>query len=356
MRMGQNYDHLSAEERGAIMTGLARGESARQLARWLGRSPSTITRELARNKHRDPQRGPTLGRPPLPYDATRAGCRARRLGRMPRRPRKLSRDTRLWRCVRRLLAKGWSPQQVSRTLHRKHPTQTAWHVSHETIYTAMYAAPRGELRRGLIALLRQHKCARRPRGQGANRRGQMGELPSIHTRPPEATERLLPGHWEGDLIKGARNQSSVGVLVDRRTLFVKLVKLQGCSAQDALEGFSRAFQPLPPALRQTLTYDQGKEMASYKTLSQRTGLAIYFADPHSPWQRGICENTNGLLRQYLPKGTNLSVHSQCQLDAIARRLNLRPRATLGYHCPAEMFMRALGREDLATQIDDALLD
>jgi len=184
----------------------------------------------------------------------------------------------------------------------------------------------------------------------------MADLPSIHDRPPEANERLLPGHWEGDFIKGARNQSSVGVLVDRRTLFVKLVKMTGCSAQEALEGFSRAFQPLPAELRQTLTYDQGTEMALHKTLSERTGLAVYFADPHSPWQRGICENTNDLLRQYLPKGTDLSIHSQRQLDAIARRLNLRPRATLGYHCPAEMFMRALGRDDLAQRIDDALLD
>ncbi len=229
-------------------------------------------------------------------------------------------------------------------------------MSHETIYTAIYAAPRGELRRGLVALLRQHKCARRPRGQGANRRGRMHDLPSIHDRPLEANERLLPGHWEGDFIKGARNRSSVGVLVDRRTRFLKLVRMEGCLAEDALKGFSRAFRPLPPELRQTLTYDQGKEMALYRTLSERTGLAIYFADPRSPWQRGICENTNGLLRQYLPKGTDLSVYSQKQLDAIARRMNLRPRATLDYHCPAEMFIRAMGRDDLADAIDGALLD
>lgn len=353
--MGYRYSHLSAEERGAIMLGVSGGQSGRQLARLLGRSPSTIARELARNGHCRRPGVPRLGRPRHPYDATRAGQRARHLQRKARRLRKLHPQTRLWCCVRRLLAKGWSPQQVSRTLRRRHPDQVAWHVSHETIYTAIYAAPRGELRRGLVALLRQHKCARRPRGQGANRRGRMANLPSIHDRPPAANERLLPGHWEGDFIKGARNRSAVGVLVDRRTLFVKLVKMQGCSAQIALEGFSRAFQPLPPELRQTLTYDQGKEMAMYQTLSERTGLAIYFADPHSPWQRGICENTNGLLRQYLPRGTDLSVHDQHELDAIARRLNLRPRATLGYHCPAEMFMRALGRDDLAQQIDDALL-
>lgn len=353
--MGKCYSHLSPEERGAIMVGKARGESARQLAALLGRSPSTISRELKRHGHREPGTSPRLGRPRLAYDAQRAGQRARRLRHKPRRERKLRRDGWHWRLVRRLLAKGWSPQQISRTLRRRHPDEAAWHVSHETIYTAIYAAPRGALRRELVALLRQHKCARRPRGQGANRRGRMADLPSIHERPPEANERLLPGHWEGDFIKGARNRSSVGVLVDRRTLFLKLVKVNGCSAQEALEGFSRAFRSVPPDLRQSLTYDQGKEMALYKTLSERTGLAIYFADPRSPWQRGICENTNGLLRQYLPKGTDLSVHSQKQLDAIARRMNLRPRATLDYHCPAEMFMRALGRDDLAEAIDGALL-
>ena len=353
--MGRHYNHLSAEERGAIMVGKARGESARQLARVLGRSPSTISRELARNGHREPSETPQLGRPTLGYDASRAGRRARRLACKPRRERKLRRDGRLWCLVRRLLCKGWSPQQVSRTLRRQRPDEPGKQVSHETIYTAIYAAPRGELRRGLVALLRQHKCARRPRGQGANRRGRMHDLPSIHDRPSEANERLLPGHWEGDFIKGARNKSSVGVLVDRHTLFLKLVKMEGCSAEDALQGFSWAFRPLPPALRQTLTYDQGKEMALYKTLSEQTGLSIYFADPRSPWQRGICENTNGLLRQYLPKGTDLSVHSQKQLDAIAKRMNMRPRATLNYHCPAEMFMRALGRDDLADAIDGALL-
>ena len=354
--MGQSYSHLSAEERAAIMLGMARGESARAIAGVLGRSPSTMVRELSRNGHRMAGRT-RMGRPPRDgYDATRAGQRARRLVRRPRRARKLAPDSPLWRCVHRLLSKRFSPQQISRTLRRQHAEEAIWQVSHETIYTAIYAAPRGALRQGLVALLRQHKCARRPRGQGANRRGRLHDLPSIHDRPPEASERLLPGHWEGDFIKGARNQSSVGVLVDRKTLFVKLVKMEGCSAADALKGFSRAFKAVPERLRQTLTYDQGKEMALHRTLSARTGLKIYFADPKSPWQRGICENTNGLLRQYLPKGTNLSVHGQRALDAIASELNTRPRATLDYHCPAEMLMRAIGRDDLAQQIDDALLD
>jgi IS30 family transposase len=355
--MGQKYSHLSAEERGAIMSAKAGNVSSRSIAAMLGRSASTITRELKRNGHREPGRRHN-GRPPKEqrYDATQAGRRARRLARRPRRRRKLRSGTWLWRKVQHWLGKGFSPQQISCTLRRQYPNRPAWHVSHETIYTAIYAAPRGALRQGLVALLRQRKCARRPRRRGVERRGRMAGLPSIHERPEEANERLLPGHWEGDFIKGARNRSAVGVLVDRRTLFLKLVKMQGCSAEEALKGFGRAFAPLPGGLRKTLTYDQGKEMALYKTLSKRTGLSIYFADPHSPWQRGICENTNGLLRQYLPKGTDLSVHTQRHLDAVARQMNTRPRATLGYHCPAEMFMRALGRPDLAKAIDDALLD
>lgn len=352
--MGRIYSHLSAEERGVIMAMLAQGSSARAMATVLGRAPSTVARELMRNGHRLKPVS-VMGRPRLPYDASQAGRRALRLARKPRRRRKLASDAALWRQVRAMLRKRWSPQQVSRTLKRQYPAEPALHVSHETIYTAIYAAPRGALRRELVALLRQHKCTRRPRGQGADRRGRMHDLPSIHERPPEANERLLPGHWEGDFLKGARNRSSVGVLVDRATLFLKLVKMDGCSAQEAMEGFSRAFAPLPVEARRTLTYDQGKEMALYRTLSERTGLAIYFADPRSPWQRGICENTNGLLRQYLPKGTDLSIYSQAELDDIAQSMNTRPRATLDFHCPAEMFMRALGRHDLAQEIDDALL-
>lgn len=355
--MGLHYSQLSAEERGVIMAMKAQGSSSRAIAKALGRTSSTITRELARNGHQDPApvSAPRMGRPRSPYDAVCASRRAQRLRRKPRRPRKLLRDGDLWRQVRRLLDQGWSPQQISRTLRRFFPDVPAWNVSHETIYTAIYAAPRGTLRRELVQMLRQHKSTRRPRSGGEDRRGRLPDLQSIHLRPPEADARLLPGHWEGDLIKGARNQSAVGVLVDRSTLYVVLAKMQGSSALDALEGFAKALMPLPEAARQTLTYDQGKEMALHRVLSQRTGVEIYFADPHSPWQRGICENTNGLLRQYLPKSADLSVYSQEQLDEIAVRLNHRPRATLDFHCPAEMFMRSLGHVELADRIDAALL-
>lgn len=327
--MGKQYQHLSIEERAVIMTMRGQGESVRRVAAALGRSPSTISRELQRNgaSIRDSVH---LGRPRnVPgYDARAAGERAKRCRRRARRIRKLDRHGSLWSQIHALLLRKWSPQQIAGTLGC---------VSHETIYTAIYAMPRGALRRELTLLLRQGRAKRRPRSRGTDRRGQMPDLPSIHLRPPAVDDRLLPGHWEGDFLKGAANRSAVGVLVDRSTLFLMIVKMDGCSAQAALEGFRRAFAPLPPHLRQTLTYDQGKEMALYAKLAESTGLSIYFADPHSPWQRGICENTNGLLRQYLPKGTDLSVYSQRQLDTIAWEMNTRPRASMGFRSPAEVF-------------------
>jgi len=336
--MGKYYEHLSAEERGVIMAMTLADCSARAIALALRRATSTVTRERDRNGWKAEADRGVMGRPPIAggYDACRAGRRAARLRCRPRCRRKLARNTCLWRHVRHHLELGWSPEQIAGTLKREHPGQPHLQASHETIYTAIYAHPKGELRRELVVLLRQSRGARRPRTR-VSRRGRMHDLLSIHLRPPEANERLLPGHWEGDFIKGTANHSAVGTLVDRRTLFVMLAKVNGCSAQAALEGFGRAFGPLDPALRKTLTYDQGKEMALHARLSEETGLQIYFADPHSPWQRGINENTNGLLRQYLPKTEDLSRYSQRELDQIAWALNTRPRKSLGFRTPAEVF-------------------
>jgi len=346
--MGERYAHLGAEERGTIMAMTLEGRSARAIATTLERAPSTISRERRRNGwKRDSERGP-LGRPAIAggYDARRAGRRAARLRRKPRRPRKLARGSALWREVGGYLKRYFSPEQIAGTLKRRYPGEPALHASHETIYTAIYAHPRGTLRRELIAFLRQGRGARRPRRRGTDRRGRLHDLLSIHLRPPEANERLLPGHWEGDLLKGARGQSAIGTLVDRKTLFVMLVKLAGADAAAALEGFTRAFAPLDPALRKTLTYDQGKEMALHRALAEGSGLTVYFADPHSPWQRGIMENTNGLLRQYLPKGTDLSRYSQRELDRVAWSLNTRPRKSLGFRTPAEVFLEHCYTEGL----------
>jgi IS30 family transposase len=337
--MGTHYEHFCAEERGTIMAMLEAGRGVTEIARVLQRSPSSVSRERRRNGWRpDAERG-VMGRPTIAggYDAKRAGQRARRLCRRARRGRKLARCSALWAQVRSQLELGWSPEQIAGTLKKDHPGQPHVQVSHETIYTAIYAHPKGALRREVVALLRQGRGARRPRTRGKGHRGRMADLLSIHLRSPEANERLLPGHWEGDFIKGTSNHSAVGTLVDRRTLFVMLAKMNGCSAQAALEGFATAFGPLDPTLRKTLTYDQGKEMALHKLLAERTGLQIYFADPHSPWQRGINENTNGLLRQYLPKNEDLSRYSQRELDNVAWLLNTRPRKTLGFRTPAEVF-------------------
>ena len=330
--MGSHYAQLSAEERGVIMVMRSQGSSVRAVAEQLRRSASTVSRELRRNGDRSASGRSAMGRArktgETGYDATRAGHRARRLRGKPRRRRKLCRSSLLWQQVVERLHWRWSPEQIAATLGC---------VSHETIYSAIYAIPRGALRRELTVLLRQGRAQKRPRSRGEDRRGRMHDLPSIHVRPPAADDRLLPGHWEGDFIKGAGNHSAVGTLVDRYSLFVMLAKMDGCSATAALTGFSAAFAPLDATLKQTLTYDQGKEMALHRRLAESTGLAIYFADPHSPWQRGINENTNGLLRQYLPKGTELSQYSQRDLDQIAWSLNTRPRKSLGFKTPAEVF-------------------
>ena len=256
----------------------------------------------------------------------------------PRRERRLVPGNPLWEKVLDLLRAGVSPEQASATLKRMHPDDIRYHVSHETIYTAIYAMPRGELRKDVVTMLRQSHKRRRPRSRGEDRRGAIPGMVSIHERPPEVAERLVPGHWEGDLIKGARNASAVGTLVERTTLFVTLAKVDGSSAEAAEKGFSFVLNRIDAQYRLSMTYDQGKEMARHKNLAEKTGIKVYFADPRSPWQRGINENTNGLLRQYLPKGTDLSVFSQDELDNIALKLNTRPRKSLGWKCPAELFL------------------
>ncbi len=214
-----------------------------------------------------------------------------------------------------------------------HPEASSLQVSHETIYTM----PRGELGRQVIGWLRFGHAKRRPRARGEDRRGKIPDRVSIHDRPPEVEERLVPGHWEGDLIKGAHNSSAVGTLVERTTLFTVLSRMDNASAEAALSGFSHVLNRIEAKKRLSLTYDQGREMAAHQRLTEATGVKVCFADPHSPWPRGINENTNGLLRRYLPKGRDLSGFTQKELDAIAWRLNTRPRKSLGFQCPAELF-------------------
>ena len=306
------------------------GCSTRAMARVLQRSPSTVSRELARN---------TAGGQGYGSHVAQQACQARQ--RAARPCAKLQPDGLRWGLVLTLLDWKWSPQQIAGTLRRTFPGQPERHVSHETIYTAIYAQPRGELRRQLIACLRQGRGTRLPRTRGNDRRGQIPEMVSIHVRPPEVQDRVMPGDWEGDFIKGAGNKSSVGVLVERSTRLVLLAKMEDATAASALAGFTAKLNSIAEPMRRSLTYDQGKEMSRHQQLELNTGVKVYFCDPHSPWQRGTCENTNGLLRQYLPKGTDLSVHSQDDLDAIADSLNNRPRATHGFNTPLAVFAHML---------------
>lgn len=233
----------------------------------------------------------------------------------------------------------FAPADCPHTAGYAPPEDSSQHVSHETIYNAIYAYPRGELKKQLIALLRQGRSGRRPRSAGQDRRGQIPEMLSIHVRPPEVDDHLMPGHWEGVLIKGANNQSAVGVPVERSTRLVLLCKMPDATAQSALVAFTAKLKQVIEPMRQTLTYNQGKEMARHRELAQATGVRVYFCDPHSPRQRGSCENTNGLLRQFLPKGTDLSVHDQDALDSIADMMNNRPRETLGWKSPYQAFQQ-----------------
>ena len=263
-----------------------------------GRPASTVSRELTRNTCS------VVGYASAPAQSLSTSRRE-----AARPCPKLHSQSMSWRVVLTLLEWKWSPQQISGTLKRMWPNDPTQHVSHETIYTAIYAQPRGELRRQLIACLRHGHSTRMSRKRGTDRRGQIPDMVSIHVRPPEVDDRVMPGHWEGDFIKGAGNQSSVGVLVERTSRLVLLAKMEDATAASALAGFTAKLNSIAAPLRQSFTYDQGKEMTRHQELSAATGVRVYFCDPHSPWQRGTCENTNGLLRQYLPKGTDLSIYS-----------------------------------------------
>lgn len=323
--MRNHYQQLQAEERAMIMLMRQQNSSVREIARVLSRAPSSISREVNRN----------LIATPAGYDPVLAGARAKCMQKVVRQHRKLAPDTPLFGVIDYFLRQQWSPEQIGGTLRRMYPDDPTKRASHETIYTALYAMPRGELRRDLIACLRQGNDLRRPRSRGDDRRGHLPDIQSIHLRSPEADDRLVPGHWEADLIKGAFNRSAVGTLVERSTRLLLLARMPDASAASALAGFSAALQRVTPSLRKTFTYDQGREMSRHRQLAQQTGVQVYFCDPHSPWQRGTNENTNGLLRQYFPKGTDLSRHPAEDLAAVAHALNTRPRKTLGWKTPAE---------------------
>lgn len=319
--------HLSVRERESISRALAAGQSLRQIASDLGRACSTVSREVQRNGGR------------TRYRACAAEDRAWQAARRPKQCR-LAINGRLQALVAEKLADKWAPQQISNWLEREHPEDDNLRVSTETIYQSLYVQTRGALKKELIAELRLASRIRHPHGYSPGKRGQIvGAIP-ISQRPAEANDRAVPGHWEGDLIYGSNN-SYIGTLVERHSRYVILMKLKGKDTKTVIAALTKHIQALPIELRRSVTWDRGLEMADHAQFTVDTKVQVYFCDPQSPWQRGSNENTNGLLRQYFPKGTDLSIHSQVRLNRVAAELNERPRMTLGWACPKEALEAAL---------------
>jgi IS30 family transposase len=313
---------LRLDEREEISRGLAAGRSIRQIACGLGRAPSTVSREIRRN-------GGSQG-----YRANRAEQRAWNCGLRPK-PCRLASQARLRWCVAQKLAQQWSPEQIAGWLKRQYPTDPDMQLSHETIYRSLFIQARGVLKKELMAHLRTKRQLRQAKG-GVTKSGlgQIADTVSIRERPADAEDRAVPGHWEGDLLCGA-NHSYMVTLVERASRFAMLLKIPSSDTATVVAALTRHIGRLPAELRRSLTWDRGKEMAAHKAFTVATDVQVYFCDPRSPWQRGSNENTNGLLRQYFPKGTDLSNFSQAHLNKVALLLNQRPRKTLGFESPAD---------------------
>jgi IS30 family transposase len=345
--------YLSIDEREEIFAGVERGESIRAMARRLGRAPSTVLRELRRNmQHMYRTRWRLAGRAgrprvrPFDYRPSLAQKRAEQERARPK-PAKLAGNLPLRELVQTKLERKHSPKQIAVGLRRQFPEQPEMWVSHETIYRSIYVQGRGALRHELAACLRTGRALRKPRRKVDQRRGRIPGMVSISERPPEVEDRAVPGHWEGDLILGKEGKSAIGTLVERSTRFVILLHLpHGQSAADIEQAMLAATRKLPRTLWKTLTWDRGSEMSRHAQISIATGLQIYFCDPAKPWQRGSNENTNGLLRQYFPKGTDLSFWGPGYLELVSAEINNRPRQTLSWDTPAEALDKLLSKASL----------
>ncbi len=329
---------LNIAEREKILAGINQGLSIRAIAASLGRAPSTVSRELARNLRQKYFR-PASRRGPRPlawnYSPHLSQYRAETGAARPK-VAKLAERPRLRQEVQDRLEEEHSPEQIAARLRVDFPDEPEMWVSHETIYQSLYVQGRGALRRDLAVRLRTGRALRKPRRRAAERRGRIPDMVNISERPPEVEDRAVPGHWEGDLIVGANSGSAIGTLVERMTGFVMLLHLPDNHGADAVqEAMVNAMSQLPAVLKKTLTWDQGSEMSNHVQIAAATDLDIYFCDPHSPWQRGSNENTNGLLRQYFPKSTDLSVYAPDYLEHVALKLNNRPRKRHAWKTPAE---------------------
>lgn len=335
--MGTRYRRLSTEEREEISLGLACGDSMRKIAAKLGRAPSTVMRDVRRQ--RDLRRG---------YRAHAAASLARyRAARRRKGKTKLGGNVRLRRYVERGLLGLWSPAQIAMAVREEYPHDMTMRISPETIYGYVYVLPRGSLKKELIASLRREHKYRRKRKTGpkvAETRGRIADMLSIEERPKEVADRIVPGHWEGDLIVGKRNQSAIGTLVERTTRFTILVPLRAKDPASVRRAYARELRRLPKELARTLTYDQGKEMGQHRKFTVDTGIKVYFAHPSSPWERGTNENTNGLIRQFFPKGTDFTKVTARQIKRAQRMLNGRPRMTLNWKKPEYVFQKIVALE------------
>ena len=325
----ERYRRMSLMEREELSRMLAAGYSLRATGRALGRAPSTVSRELSR-QHASP----------VTYRAVRAHQRAQRWAHHPRKPRKLAVQPRLRRAVLTLLAQRWSPEQIARGLPQRYPDEPTMRISHEAIYTYLYVLPRGVFKRELTHYLRRRHRFRRPRKVRLSSRP-IQDLISIDERPAAVADRTVPGHWEGDLLVGHANASALGTLVERTTRFTLLVPLKAKDAGAVRRAFARELRTLPAQLRRSLTYDQGQEMREHRLFTKQTKMRVYFAHPHAPWERGTNENTDGLLRQFFPKGTRFHQLSRREIKRVQAMFNDRPRKVLNWHSPAHAFTQLL---------------
>jgi len=316
---------LGLSEREEISRGLAEGQSMRAIASSIQRAPSTVSREIRRHRGRER------------YRAAEADQRAWDRAHRPK-PCRLAVERRLQKIVARKLSVNWSPEQISGWLKRRYPGDPEMQISHETIYRSLFVQARGVLKKELVAHLRTRRVIRRAKKSrtGGQGRGQIIDAISIRERPAEVEDRAVPGHWEGDLLAGSHN-THIATLVERQSRFTMLVKVKGRDTRTVVRALGKQVRRLPAELRKSLTWDRGLEMAAHKEFSIATDARVYFCDPQSPWQRGTNENTNRLLRQYFPKGTDLSACSQADLNRTALQLNQRPRKTLAFRSPAEVF-------------------
>ena len=335
----KSFTRLTLGEREKISQSLWKGETFTNIARRINRPECTVGREIWRNVKKKLRS----------YHATKAHERATERS-LHGRPKKLEANAKLNAYVHEKLRLEWSPEEIAKRMRMEYPKDASMRISHETIYQYLYCLPRGELKKELMKGLRHERKMRQPRINVKWRRQRIPDIVSISERPKETEGRTVPGHWEGDLIIGKGKKSALGTLVERTTRLTLLVPLEKKDALSVKEAFEKSFARIPKKLRKSLTYDRGSEMSAHKLFTKDTGIQVYFADPYSPWQRGTNENTNGLIRQYFPKGTDFSLVPLTAIKEAERRLNERPRKTLEFYTPSEKFYELITNKKLALAI------